>query len=86
MIAPFERAPSASQDHPPTLLIRGANDADVPFEQAKMMVDQFRRHGVPHTLKAIENGEHGLGGGDPQQIKDAYAAMRKFIVRHLDAE
>lgn len=83
-IAPFEPVRNVSKDYPPTFLIHGTEDTDVPFEQSTMMADQFKQHGVPHSLKSIEGGEHGLGGGDPSQIKNAYEAMREFIVQHLD--
>ena len=83
-IAPFEPVRNVTRDYPPTLLIHGTQDTDVPFEQSRMMAEQLRQHGVSHTLKPIENGEHGLGGGDPQQIQDAYQAMRDFIIRHME--
>jgi hypothetical protein len=51
-----------------------------------MMAQQFTRHGVTHMLKIIENGEHGLAGGNSEQIKDAYASMREFVVRHLQSD
>ena len=51
-----------------------------------MMAKQLKQHGVPFLLKPIENGEHGLGGGDPRQIEDAYKIMREFIVKHLEMD
>ena len=85
-IVPFEPVRNVTPDYPPTLLIHGTKDTDVPFEESLMMVKQFEKHGVAHLLKRIENGEHGLGGGDPQQIADAYKTMREFVVKHLSAK
>ncbi len=85
-IAPFEPVRNVTSDYPPTLLIHGTKDTDVPFEESTMMAQQFEQHGVPYVLKTIEDAEHGLVGGDPQQIADAYEAMRAFIARHLTAE
>ena len=68
------------------MLIHGTADTDVPFEQSELMAEQFKRHGVPHRLVSIENGEHGFGGGDLDRIKSAYDAMGAFIVRHLSVE
>lgn len=82
-IAPFEPVRNVTADFPPTLLIHGTNDTDVPFEQSTLMVEQFEQHGTPFILKPIANGEHGLGGGDPQQIEDAWATLRRFVVKHL---
>ena len=84
-IAQYEPVRNVSGDYPPTLLIHGNKDTDVPYEQSTMMAAQFKQHGVSHILKTIENGEHGFGGGNAQQIEDAYKAMREFIVRHLES-
>jgi acetyl esterase/lipase len=84
MIAPFEPVRNVTADYPPTLLIHGTRDTDVPFEQSKMMAVQLAQQGVSHVLVAIENGEHGLAGGDPQQIKNGYKAVKQFIVRHME--
>jgi hypothetical protein len=45
---------------------------------------RFKQHGVPFLLKPILNGEHG--GGDANEIEDAYKTMRQFIIRHLAAD
>ena len=84
-IAPYEPVRNVTADYPPTLLIHGTNDTDVPYEESTMMSEQLQRHGVPFILQPIENGEHGLGGGNPQQIEEAYKTMREFIVKHLTA-
>ena len=82
-IVPFEPVRNVTADFPPTLVIHGTNDTDVPFEQSTLMVEQFKQHGVPFIFKPIENGEHGLGGGDPRQIEDAWKTLREFVVKHL---
>jgi acetyl esterase/lipase len=84
-IAPFEPVRNVTADYPPALLIHGTDDTDVPYEESTMMAEQLKQHGVPVLLKPIENGEHGLGGGNPRQIKEAYKTMREFIVKHLTA-
>ena len=81
---PYEPVHNVTREYPPTLLIHGTKDTDVPYEQSKMMAEQMRQHAVSHTLKTIDNGEHGLVGGNPQQIEDAYETMRTFIVQHLE--
>lgn len=78
-IKPFEAVRNVTADYPPTLLIHGTKDTDVPFEQSRMMAEQLEKHGVKHRLISIENGEHGFGGGDPEQISMAYQNMREFV-------
>jgi acetyl esterase/lipase len=85
-IAPYEPVRHVTSAYPPTLLIHGTKDTDVPYEESTMMAEQFERQGVPFVLKPIANGEHGFGGGDPQEIQAAYETMREFIVRHLEGK
>jgi acetyl esterase/lipase len=82
-IAPYEPIKNVTSDYPPTLMIHGTADTDVPYEEATMFCEELERHGVPHRLITIEQGEHGLGGGDPQKINDSMQAMRQFIIEHL---
>jgi acetyl esterase/lipase len=82
-IVPFEPVRNVTKDYPPTLLIHGTKDTDVPFEQSIMMAEQLEQHNVTCILKPIKNGEHGLGGGDPEQVKNAYEAMKKFITEQI---
>jgi acetyl esterase/lipase len=81
--APYMPVRNVSSDYPPTLMIHGTDDTDVPHEQSVMMVREFKRHDVEHKLISIKNGEHGLGGGDPEKIDAAYKAAEKFLDRYL---
>ena len=73
-------------DWPPTLLIHGTRDTDVPYEQSELMARKFMEKGVPFTVIPIDYGEHGFGGGDQQKISEAYKAMGEFIKEHLNSE
>ena len=85
-MAPFEPVRNVTPDYPPTLLIHGTKDTDVPFAQSATMSKQLSQHGVPVVLIPIRNGEHGFKGADPKAIEDAYEAMREFIVKHLETK
>lgn len=80
---PFMPVKNVSKNYPPTLLIHGTADTDVPYEQSVMMAAEFKKHGVAHQLISIKNGEHGLGGGDPKAIDAAYARSFEFIDRYM---
>jgi acetyl esterase/lipase len=82
--APFMPVKNVTKDYPPTLLIHGDADTDVPYEQSVMMEKELKRHGVRHRLITIEKGEHGLGGGDAKKIDEAYQAAFAFLREHLD--
>jgi acetyl esterase/lipase len=82
---PFMPLRNVTKEYPPTLLIHGTNDTDVPYEQSVLMADELKKHGVEHELISIAGGEHGLGGGDPQRIDAAYDAALTFLRMHLGA-
>lgn len=79
----FMPVKNVSARYPPTVMIHGTNDTDVPHEQSAMMAEQFKQHRVPHLLLSIPGGEHGLGGGDPKQIDAAYAKAFAFVDKRL---
>jgi acetyl esterase/lipase len=80
---PFMPIKNVTADYPPTLLVHGTADTDVPFEQSVMMADALKKHGVPHTLIKLEQGEHGFDGADPALIKAAYQSAIAFTKKHL---
>ncbi|MFT5467820.1 MAG: acetyl esterase/lipase [Verrucomicrobiales bacterium] len=83
---PFMAAKNVTPAYPPTLMIHGTADTDVPHEQSLIMEREFKKHGVKHRLISVENGEHGLGGGKPEEIEAARAAMLPFVERFMKAE
>lgn len=80
---PYQALDNVSGDYPPTLLIHGTADTDVPYEQSARMAEELARHGVPHRLITLEGAEHGLADGRPADIEAAYAAVVPFIDRYL---
>ena len=80
---PYMPVRNVTADYPPTMLIHGTEDTDVPYEQSVMMAEQFKAHNVEHELVTIPGGEHGLGGGDPQVIDAAYDSALAFVDKHM---
>jgi acetyl esterase/lipase len=80
---PYMPVGNVTRQYPPTLLIHGTEDTDVPFEQSVMMAAQFSKHGVDHELIAIVGAEHGLGGGDPEKIDEAYKKVFQFVHKRM---
>jgi acetyl esterase/lipase len=83
-IAAYEPVKHVTRQYPPTLLIHGTQDTDVPFDESVKMSQQFQKHGVPHILVPIEKGEHGFAGGSPAKIEEAFATMKDFMLRYLE--
>src|SRR5688572_6961437 len=80
---PYMPLKNVTPEFPPTALIHGTADTDVPFEQSEMMAKQFKKHGVEFRFYPIVRGEHGLGGGDAAEIESAQRNAFQFVKQHL---
>jgi acetyl esterase/lipase len=85
-----------TKDYPPTLLLHGDRDRDVPFEESERMAAALKRHGVPHRLIRMQHYDHLFdvfpdgwpAKGPPTELKDpkvlaAYDEVMVFLSRHL---
>ena len=84
---PFDRfcpVQNISRDYPPTLLLHGDRDTDVPFEQSVQMARELKRVGIEHEFVQIPGGGHGFDGkaDDPQTVK-AFERVLGFLDKHL---
>jgi acetyl esterase/lipase len=70
-------------DYPPTLMLHGTQDKDVPHSQAVAMAAAFKRAGVEHELFSVEGGGHSLWGGDPGRIQAAFARSMEYLKESL---
>jgi acetyl esterase/lipase len=80
---PYMAVKNVSRDYPPTAMIHGTADTDVPYEQSTMMAEQFEKHSVPHLMLTVPDGEHGLAGGDKKTIEEANRRGFEFLGKHL---
>lgn len=84
-IAPYEPVRNITREYPPTLLIHGTKDTDVPFEESQKISEQLAIHGVPYIFRPIDKADHIFVGADPAQVEDAYKTMREFMLKYLEA-
>jgi acetyl esterase/lipase len=82
--APYMPVKNVDENYPPTVLIHGTNDTDVPHEQSVMMAAELKKHQVRHELTSIPHAEHGLAGGDPKVISAAYQRAFQFLKQELE--
>jgi acetyl esterase/lipase len=73
---------NVTADYPPTLLIHGTEDTDVPYELSVNMVKELARHKVWHELVTVKGAGHGLSGGDRKLVDAANDKAAAFIRRH----
>jgi acetyl esterase/lipase len=83
-IIPFLPVKNVSAKFPPTVLVHGIADTDVPFEQSQLMVREFEKNGIAFELHAVANAEHGLADGEPDEIANANRKAFEFVKRRLE--
>jgi acetyl esterase/lipase len=76
---------NVSAKYPPTLLVHGTKDTDVPYEQSELMAKELKRHGVEHELLTVPEGGHGLEGVKREAVAQTYERAQAFLQRHLRA-
>jgi acetyl esterase/lipase len=81
---PFMPVRNVTAAYPPTVLIHGKADTDVPFEQSALMAQEFRKQGVAFQFHEIAKAEHGLTGGDSEEIETAQRKAFEFVKLHLE--
>ena len=67
------------KDYPPTILVHGTEDTDVPYELSANMAKEFEKHKVPFEFVTVKGAGHGLSGADPKAVKAAHEKVLAFI-------
>lgn len=91
-------ARNVTPDYPPTMLVHGDRDRDVPFAQSELMALALEEAGVPHRLLRMEGYDHYFdvfpegwpSDGPPAPLEDetviaAYDEVIAFLEQHVDA-
>lgn len=73
---------NVSPSYPPTLLIHGTKDSDVPHEQSVLMDRELTRHGVAHAFLSVPGGGHGLGNLGRAEAEAIYRRAVAFVARY----
>jgi acetyl esterase/lipase len=76
---------NVTAQYPPTILVHGTADTDVPYDESKNMAARLKQAGVEHEFLTVQGAGHGLAGAPPQEVDDAYARAAKFLRARLSA-
>jgi acetyl esterase/lipase len=68
--------------YPPTILIHGAADTDVPYSLSKYMDATLRKAGVAHDFITVDGAEHRLAGAKPEEVSRVAARAVEFVKAH----
>jgi len=82
---PFCPIRNVTKEYPPTLLLHGDKDTDVPYEQSVIMAQELKRFGVEHELITIPGGGHGFDGAGVSGplVADALKRVMSFLKKHI---
>jgi acetyl esterase/lipase len=80
---PYCPVRNVTATYPPTLLIHGTKDTDVPYELSADMARELDRKGVEHQLITVPDGGHGLPGVKPAVITRIHEQVLTFLDKHL---
>ena len=80
----YEPVRNITPAYPPTLLLHGEQDDDVPYEQSLLMADAFRRHAVDYEFISNPAWGHGFDSApEDAAIRDALDRVVLFLAAHL---
>lgn len=81
----YEPLQNVTSKYPPTILLHGEKDTDVPFEQSIKMAEVLKQNGVSH--KFIKNSEWGhvfdAAGIEDQLVHEAFNKVLVFLEKHV---
>ncbi|MBI2503489.1 MAG: alpha/beta hydrolase [Candidatus Latescibacteria bacterium] len=84
---PYCPVQNVSPAYPPTLLLHGDVDTDVPYQQSVLMAQALSRHQIRHELITMTGLGHGFDGRmDDPPVKDAFGRVLAFLEETLRAE
>ena len=79
---PFCPVRNVTRDYPPTLLIHGTKDTDVPYELSVQMDKELTAKGVAHEFVIIPDGGHGFVKSDATVASRTYQQAVEFLEKH----
>ena len=76
-----------TEDYPPTLLLHGDQDTDVPYEQSVLMYEKLQERGISSDLITIEGADHVFDQHFHQPaVQNAFVKVAAFLKTHLSKE
>ena len=79
----FEPIRNITSSYPPTLLLHGKKDTDVPFNQSVKMAESLESHQIPNKLLTDSEWGHMFDGPDLNpEIQNVFDEVIGFLVLH----
>ena len=76
---PYCPVRNVSAQYPPTLLIHGTADSDVPFEESVNMDEKLSQYKIKHEFLRIPGGSHCLANDSPSVKAATFSKAMAFV-------
>jgi acetyl esterase/lipase len=83
---PYCPVRNVTNQYPPTFLLHGTDDTDVPYKLSEAMGKELARNKVEFQLVSVKGVGHGLSGATPKTSAMAHEKAMAFIRKHLKEE
>ncbi|MFX0098431.1 MAG: alpha/beta hydrolase [Candidatus Hodarchaeota archaeon] len=79
---------NVTSNFPPTLLIHGVNDMDVPIKQAELMAEKLANAGVEYQFIPVQGAGHGFDGGGilNPTVSKCLSQVVEFLGKHAKSD
>jgi acetyl esterase/lipase len=81
----YEPIRNITPTYPPTLLIHGEKDTDVPFEQSVLMAEALKSQNVEYELITNQDWGHNFDrrSWEDKAVQEAFRRVLSFLEKHL---
>jgi acetyl esterase/lipase len=81
----YESIQNISGSYPPTILLHGENDTDVPFGQSEMFAAELKKMGIPYQFIRHKEWGHGFdrAGLEDPLVGAAFKDILNFLEVHM---
>ena len=73
---------NVTKAYPPSLLIHGTADTDVPYGESKAMTARLAEVGIQHEFITVPGAGHGLAGAKPEEKDHAAERAVEWVKTH----
>lgn len=80
---------NVTKAYPPTMLLHGTNDTDVPHQQSEDMAKELKKRGVTHQFLSMSGMDHGFDGGKGlkfERTAKAFDQVLAFLRKHVPGD
>jgi len=71
---------------PPTVLVHGRDDNDVPVSESDALAERFRTQGVPHEFHSLPGVGHCFSGAPQALVESIETAVARFLNERADGQ